>query len=149
MNDLETFIGTKIVRAKPMTRLGYNELRGWQIPVNEDGADDGYLIENVGDSVGNHPHYAGCITWSPKEQFEGVYVRVNGMSFGMAIEAMLMGMAITCARNPNKILRVGLTPDQIGEVCPSHVSVIDGTDGTVSEWVPTGEDMFANDWEIV
>lgn len=148
MNDLETFIGTKIVRAKPMTKLEYNKLRGWQLPTNEDGAD-GYLVECVDGSVGNHPAFNGYISWSPKEQFEGVYVRVNGMSFGMAIEAMLMGMAITCARNPNKILRVGLTPDQIGEVCPSHVSVIDGTDGTVSEWVPTGEDMFANDWGIV
>ena len=40
----KTYIGTKIIRALPMARQQYNDYRGWQLPDNEDGADDGYLV---------------------------------------------------------------------------------------------------------
>ena len=29
--SMPTYIGTKLVKATPMTRLDYNEYRGWQI----------------------------------------------------------------------------------------------------------------------
>ena len=36
---------TKAVNAKPMMRQEYNDFRGWQLPENENGADEGYLVE--------------------------------------------------------------------------------------------------------
>lgn len=76
-----TYIGTKVINAKPMNRLEYNLLRGWQLPTNENGFDDGYLVEYT-DRIENPPHvpgFKGYISWSPKEVFERAYrqVRMN------------------------------------------------------------------------
>lgn len=72
---METYIGTKVINATPMTRLGYNQLRGWKIPANEDPNDEGYLVEYT-DRVENPPHvpgFKGYVSWSPKEVFERAY----------------------------------------------------------------------------
>ena len=39
---MQQYIGTKLVRAVPMTRAAYNELREWSLPADENGADAGY-----------------------------------------------------------------------------------------------------------
>lgn len=36
---MKQYIGTKIIKAKPMTRGEYNIHRGWKIPENENPAD--------------------------------------------------------------------------------------------------------------
>ena len=71
------FIGTKIVLALAMTRLAYNEYRGWQLPGDDNGADDGYLVEYTDGGAPNHPDHAGYISWSPKAQFDAGYVEVG------------------------------------------------------------------------
>ena len=48
------------VEAEPMTRGDYNKKRGWEIPANENPADEGYLV--------TYPD--GYISWCPKAQFE-------------------------------------------------------------------------------
>ena len=57
------YIGTKELKAKPMTRGEYNEHRGWKIPENENPEDLGYLVQ----------YEDGYISWSPKETFEKAY----------------------------------------------------------------------------
>ncbi len=42
---MKHFVGLKVIKAVAMTRLAYNELRGWALPADEDGADEGYLVE--------------------------------------------------------------------------------------------------------
>ena len=64
---MKKYIGTKLVQAKPMTRGGYNNYRGWQIPKNENPKDEGYLVE-YSDSY---------VSWSPKEIFEKAYITVD------------------------------------------------------------------------
>lgn len=71
------FIGTKIVMAVAMTRLAYNEYRGWALPANENGADDGYLVEYTDGGAPNHAAHTGYISWSPKAQFDAGYVAVG------------------------------------------------------------------------
>ena len=39
------YVGTKEIRATPMSRRDYNDLRGWTLPEDEDGDDEGYLVE--------------------------------------------------------------------------------------------------------
>ncbi len=39
------FIGTKVVKAEAMTRKEYNDFRGWSLPADENGADEGFLVE--------------------------------------------------------------------------------------------------------
>ena len=40
-------IGIKAIMAVAMTRQEYNDYRGWQLPADEDGTDEGYLVEYV------------------------------------------------------------------------------------------------------
>lgn len=71
------YIGTKIVAALAMNRLAYNEYRGWTLPEDENGADEGYLVEYTDGGAPNHPSHAGYISWSPKAQFDAGYVAVG------------------------------------------------------------------------
>ena len=64
-----TFIGTKVVHATPMTREEYNYFRGWDLPANENEADEGYLVEYADGGAGNVPGVTGYVSWSPKGVF--------------------------------------------------------------------------------
>ncbi|WP_300347574.1 Gp49 family protein [Clostridium sp.] len=64
---MQSYISTKLVKAKPMTRGKYNKYRGWTIPANENPSDEGYLIE----------YQDGYISWCPKEQFEKYNLKVD------------------------------------------------------------------------
>nr|DAU51108.1 MAG TPA: Dec protein, OB-Fold, Decoration, VIRAL PROTEIN [Caudoviricetes sp.] len=61
---MQKYIGVKRIKARPMTRGDYNTYRGWQIPADEDPADEGYLVK----------YRDGYESWSPKEVFEEAYV---------------------------------------------------------------------------
>lgn len=73
---MKTYIGTKVVRAEPMTRQAYNDLRGWPLPENEVGTDEGYLVEYADGGKPNTFTHAGYISWSPRDQFEKAYIQV-------------------------------------------------------------------------
>ncbi len=62
----------KLVLATPMNRIDYNIYRGWELPSNENGSDEGYLVECV-EGESNHPEHKGYISWSPKAQFDNGY----------------------------------------------------------------------------
>lgn len=64
---MKQYIGTKIVKAEPMTRGDYNNYRGWQIPADEDPTDEGYLME----------YENGHEQWLPKEMFEADYIEYH------------------------------------------------------------------------
>ena len=87
-------IGTKLINATPMTRQEYNDFRHWVMPAEENGADEGYLVEYVDGGKPNHPDFAGYISWSPKDVFERAYRPVQNMTFGMAIEALKSGKKV-------------------------------------------------------
>ena len=53
------YIGTKMLKAEPMTLGAYNELRKWKIPENENPEREGYIVQ----------YDDGYISWSPKEVF--------------------------------------------------------------------------------
>lgn len=69
--------GTKRVHAQPMTRGAYNAYRGWEVPADENPADEGYLVEYVDGGRGNDSRHAGYISWSPKDVFERSYKEVK------------------------------------------------------------------------
>jgi|TARA_R110000765_G_scaffold71801_2_gene139387 hypothetical protein len=70
---MKNYIGIKEVKARPMNRLDYNGYRGWDLPSDEDGEDEGYLVEYANASGKNHQNHDGYITWSPKDPFEEAY----------------------------------------------------------------------------
>ena len=59
---------TRTILARPMTRQEYNDLRDWKLPADENGADEGFLIEYLDGTDG--AGYNGYITWLPAEEFK-------------------------------------------------------------------------------
>lgn len=154
---MEKYIGTKMVKAAPMTRGAYNEYRGWAIPADENPSDEGYLIE--------YPD--GYISWSPKTQFEDTYRDCMGMTFGIALELLKKGvkvaregwngkgMFIVCQKGyPQGIPCNKQTADAWGMnegdlfVCNPYLQ-IKNVDSSHSMWVPSIGDCLAEDWVIV
>ena len=62
-----------------MTRQEYNDYRGWQLPADEDGDDDGFLVDYFDGGRANDSRHAGYyISWSPKDVFERSYRPMQG-----------------------------------------------------------------------
>lgn len=64
---MKSYIGCKLVEAEPMKRGEYNNLRGWELPNNENADDDGYIVR----------YQENYVSWSPKAQFEKHYMEVE------------------------------------------------------------------------
>jgi hypothetical protein len=84
--ETKTYVGVKIVEARPMTRGEYIHYRGWSTPaaLDEDLAADGYLVEDHDPGVPHHdganhddPRHEGYVTWVPKKQFEDDWIMVE------------------------------------------------------------------------
>lgn len=165
MSTTKTYIGTKVIHARPMTRQAYNDYRGWQLPDNEDGADNGYLVEYVDGGKANDPRHAGYISWSPKDVFERAYCEVGqGLSFGDALKALKAGQRVARAGWNGKGMFVYFVPPASypvqtgaakvhfgeGAMVPYNAYMaIKNVNETVSTWVPSVNDCLAEDWEIL
>lgn len=161
---MNQFIGTKLINAKPMTRQEYNDFRKWRLPNDENGSDDGYLVEYLDGGNPNTTEYAGYVSWSPKKQFEDAYRKTNGMNFGLAIEAMRKkqkvarqgwnGKGMFLFLVPGSTFNVSRTPllgiyPEGTEItyCP-HVDMRTA-DGKIVPWLASQTDLLAEDWVIV
>ena len=70
---MDIYVSHKKVIRTAMTRKEYNDYRGWQLPADENGNDDGYLVEYLDGGKPNHPRHDCYISWSPKQQFDNGY----------------------------------------------------------------------------
>jgi len=141
---MKTYIGTKIIKAAPMTRLAYNTWRGWAV-APEDMEDEGYLVEYTDGGKSNHPDFNGYVSWSPKGVFENTYQDIKGMSFGVAIEAMKLGERVTRSGWINKDEYIRYVPTGAG-----HFGLeITFVNGLAAFWTPTVGDVLADDWELL
>lgn len=156
------YFGTKRLKAWPMTRLAWCNYRNWQLPSDENGQDNGYMVEYIDGGPGNHPDHKGYISWSPKDVFEGHYQPTTAMSFGHAIVALKAG---------HKVARRGwngagmwlslVTPGNYDVGIKTigtdiHVSIkmlpwigIKTMQGTFGVWTPSTSDVLADDWFII
>lgn len=73
----ETFIGVKTLHAARMSRGEYCALRGWDLPVDENGEDQGMIVQYAEGDKSNVPGFTGYVSWSPLEVFEKSYRRVG------------------------------------------------------------------------
>lgn len=166
---MKRYIGTKLINAKPMIRQAYNDFRGWTLPADENGADEGYLVEYVDGGKGNTDHYAGYVSWSPADVFDRAYRPCEGMTFGQAIEAMKAGQKVTRAGWNGKGMWLVLVPGtpvvhpkpdtpygKAGiaecEILP-HIDMwttnAQGRRAMLPGWLASQTDMLSEDWEIV
>lgn len=100
---MKQFNALKKVNAKPMTRQEYNDLRELDLPANGNGADDGYITEDI-EVESNLDGYHGHVSWSPKEAFEKYYYMVDTQIVGESVKG-----ECTAPADPNH----ELTADEI------------------------------------
>lgn len=156
MTAMNSYIGVKQINAKLMTRLAYNEFRGWQLPADENGDDEGYLVEYVDGGKANTPDYAGYVSWSPRDVFERAYQASNGMTFGFAIEALKAGKKVARAGWNGVGMWIALHEED-GEffdgsgnsVTYRDYITMKTVDDQLVPWVASQTDMLASDWAIV
>ena len=173
---MNTYIGTKIIRAKPMNRLAYNVLRGWTVPDDENPADEGYLVEYVDGGKANVPGFDGYVSWSPKDVFERAYRLASQMSFGDALVALKAGQKVARSGWNGKGMWLSLScdesrmvhadhfwsknnaefarqqPNSTAEVLPSITMKTINAHGRVAilmGWLASQTDMLSDDWQIV
>lgn len=162
---MENYIGTKRVKATPMSRIAYTIYRNWSLPDDENGEDKGYLIEYLDGGEANHPDHKGYISWSPKKVFEDAYSLSNELTFGEAIEAMKLGAKVARAGWNGKGMWIKLVKGSVIsskdvknqdftnpagdlEIC-SHIDMFSADKKQVVGWLASQTDMLADDWQIV
>ena len=154
-----------------MSRLAYNEYRGWELPSDENGEDEGFLVEYIDGGESNHADHEGYISWSPKAVFENAYREVSGLSFGQALEAMKIGEKLQRKGWNGKGMWVIYNAGSGGEthamfegsfykkhgideceILPHfdmYTVNADGRRAMLSGWLASQSDMNADDWQIV
>lgn len=149
------YIGVKEIHATPMNRADYNILRGWDLPADENGEDDGYLVEYLDGGQSNHPDYQGYISWSPKDVFERAYRQVDGLTFGFAIELLKKGHKLARKGWNGKNQWLYYIPASHWETTRG-LELLDGrpwigiktVDDQFMPWVASQSDMLCEDWRI-
>ena len=149
------------VSAMAMTRQEYNDLRGWQLPENENGSDAGYLIE---DSEGeqNTDKFKGFVQWLPKSEFERKYIvesdekhpkedapkimPVATVDFGSAVYDLKQGKKVARSgwNGKGMYIRYVPTTNSLNE----HLEIKNVKD-TFDTWVPSISDLLAEDWVVL
>ncbi len=157
-------IGTKLINAEPMTRAAYNEFRGWQLPADENGADEGYLVEYLDGGKPNVEGRSGYVSWSPKDVFDAAYRPIDGMTFGLAIEALKLGKKVARAGWNGKGMFIFLIPGSTFKVNRAPLLGIypEGTtigyrphidmkhaNGDIGTWDCAIGDILGEDWQVV
>lgn len=149
---MKVYIGTKIIEAAPAIRKGGKVYDlTWPIPRSMETEEPGYRVR--------YPD--GYESFSPKDVFEEAYRPIDGMNFGLAIEAAKKGKRIARKGWNGKgqyvelatgIAYVGLDGeivnvehDDIGNRALAFV----GTSGVQMGWLASQADMLADDWMIV
>lgn len=168
---MKPYIGTKQVNMKPMTRKEYNDFRGWPLPADENGDDEGYLVEYPDSPNANTSEYAGYVSWSPKAQADAAYHLNTQMNFGDAILMMKKGYKVARAGWNGKDMWCIYNPGSKGqthamfegsvyknhgvdecEILPHfdmYTVNAEGRRAMLPGWLASQSDMDATDWYIV
>lgn len=160
---MKQYLGVKLINAKPMTRGEYNTYRNWTLREDENGDDEGYLVEYLDGGKANTPDHNGYVSWSPKDVFNRAYKATDGMSFGLAVEAMKMGFRVSRAgwngkgmylfviQGSNDIAKLhgyGFG-EMLNEPTFRDAIFMLTVDNQLVPWTASQSDVLANDWSTV
>ena len=161
------YIGVKILRsAVLMTKEEYCKVRGWEVPKGENPNEEVYMVEYepTVDNTPNLEGYEGYVTMSPKLVFEEAYKPMDGMTFGLAVEALKKGAKVARTGWNGKEMFLYLVPGStfsvnrppLNEIYPEGTEItyrphmdLKTADGSVATWSPSGSDALAEDWVIL
>jgi len=166
--DMQKYIRTKTMAAQPVNRTNCNMYRGWDLPKDENGLDEGDLPEYLDGGKPDHPQHDGYISWSPAEQFEAAYRKTSGLASGLAVEAMKKGAKIArtgwngagmsvyyvpaanCKATTLVALATWCTTGMVPYRACMALKTADGAVAVaVATWAPSGSDCLADDWVLV
>jgi len=156
---MEKFIGVKIITViRPMN--------------STEALNSGYRTNGVGTMYEPEPGYEvlyedGYKSWSPKNVFEKAYRRTDGMTFGLAIEALKLSgndktiPTVKVARKGwnGKGMWISFVDPYNNKQFTLEEKEIEGTflpyigmktaDGKYVPWLASQTDILAEDWTIV
>ena len=149
---MKLYIGTKIVKAMPMTMTKAQKVLGREIkPATVE--ENGYLVE----------YKDGYKSWSPKSVFEEAYHEANSVDFGIAVALLKAGLAVRrkswsggkflyyvpSASYPAMTDVAKSIMNEERKVSYKEFIAIRCKDGDVGFYTPTQCDVLAQDWESV
>lgn len=147
---MEKYIGVKLVDAEP-------------------GAAPAKMGNRAGEPGMKVVYEGGYESWSPQDVFDGAYRPCDGMTFGLAIEAMKLGHKVARKGWNGKGIYIFLVDEAVGFKCVGHngencdvrlqqhiaidttglQTTNDAAPKSVVPWLASQTDMLAEDWEIV
>lgn len=146
MSEMKKYIMCHVVEAKPMTRTDH------------DPHEDGYFVR--------FPDGPG--SWCTKDSFEKASRPIDGMTFGLALEAMKQGKKVSRKGWNGKGMYLWLLPatdvkkewchdDRLIEAmgdretlpCLGTIRMFTATKEVLTGWLASQTDMLSEDWCIV
>lgn len=116
---MQAYYGAKLIHAEPANK----------------GVDEGYFVK----------YEDGYTSWSPKEVFEKAYRPVEGLPFGLALEAMKQGKKVRRDNWVNGRYIVYVPARVYSFPCIEEVN----KDGATYMWLAPQIDLLADDWKVL
>jgi hypothetical protein len=133
---MEKYLGVKMIEAEPMTECTFlSVFKGQDVSNRED--RPGYLVK----------YQDGYESWSPKEVFEEAYRRIDGATFGLAIEAAKKGKKFKLPHWKEDVFISLQIPDENSKMTHPYLYVTSRF-GCVP-WIPTMVEMLAENYIII
>lgn len=141
-NAILGVLGNRPAVATPMTRLEYNNSRGWDLPADENSEDKGMRITYFNPMHSN---------WLPQEVFEAMFEENGTLSFGTALNQCIDGQIPICRAGWNgKGMSVKVSTISLEDSDDySFLLILTTPDGKVVPWHPSTADLFAKDWSVI
>lgn len=117
---MERYLGVKLIDAEPQVKDG----------------KEGYKVV--------YPD--GYVSWSPKDVFEEAYRRIDGLTFGLAVEAMKKGLKARLPKWGRDVFISIQMPDAESKMTAPYMYATSRF-GRVP-WNPTQIELLAEDWRI-
>lgn len=152
--SLDTYLGTKIVSAVQMSSKAFNKMFRPETYDEDCENAAGYVVV----------YEDGYRSWSPTYAFEKAYRRTNGLTFGLAIDALKTGKYVARKGWNGKGMYIFLIGVDMSEPGIGGWTYTNGendnypllpfiamktADEKVVPWLASQTDMLAEDWEII
>ena len=152
--------GSRFVETYPMTRKEYNDLRGLELPSDENGDDKGFLVNNLTNANPNTNFLDGYVSWITEEQCNREFRTSGTFPFGMAIEALKLGFKVARSgwNGKNMFLFLIDSPEnktikmpngEEAEFVSQPYIMMKTAQNLVVPWLASQSDMLEDDWNII
>ena len=150
---MKRYIGVKMVEAEPINFDEFEE-KEYALVCEDKGNASGYKVV----------YEDGYVSWSPKDVFDKAYRRIDGMTFGLALEAMKKGLKVQRKGWNGKGMFIYYVPVGHYAPCTKVAENIVGADGKVEygayvaiktaqgnvvPWLASQTDMLSEDWQVI